>query len=98
MEPLWRVVIRNGTFPQVIRQGITTRQEADAIAERWQGSHSGNRGLLKHKDRGDYVEVERDHQSEREMAQRIADAKAGKPQTTIWQGEEQDLRRAGLIK
>lgn len=40
------------------------RTEAQAMAERWQGSYANHRGLLKHKDRGDWVEVRRDYQSE----------------------------------
>lgn len=50
------------------------------MAERWQGSHSGNRGLLKHKDRGDYVEVRRDYEREREINERIEQAHLGNPQ------------------
>ena len=41
------------------------KAEAEKMAERWQGSHAQHRGLLKHKDLGDWVEVKRDHDSER---------------------------------
>lgn len=65
--------------------GETGRRQAEAMAERWQGSHSGNRGLLKHKDRGDYVEAKRDHAMEREYAMRIDEAQRGNPQKITMQ-------------
>lgn len=40
------------------------KEEAEQMAERWQGSHAGHRGLLKHKDLGDWVEVVRDREAE----------------------------------
>lgn len=60
--------------------GDLGRQRAEQVAERWQGSHSGNKGLLKIKDRGDYVEVKRDYEREREYAERIDEAQRGNPQ------------------
>ena len=43
-----------------------SRTEAEAMAERWQGSKYKS-GLLKGGDKGDWVEVKRDHVSEREF-------------------------------
>lgn len=94
MPQFWMVVI-NGT--QVVKKAMTSRAEAEAMAERWQGSHSGNRGLLKHKDRGDYVEVKRDVQAEKEWAERVDAMKRGNPQRTVWEGPEDAMRQAGLI-
>lgn len=56
------------------------RQEADAMAERWQGSHGGYRGgsgLLKHKDKRDHVEVKPDHAANKEYEERYKTAKSG---------------------
>lgn len=69
---LFRVTLQGVT----VKKGMS-RPEADAMAERWQGSHSGNSGLLRIKDRGDHVEVKRDYDSEREFEERIKVAKAG---------------------
>ena len=70
---------------RVVLNGVTlfknmSRAEAEAKAEKWQGSHAGNRGLLKHKDRGDYVEVKRDHESERDFDEMYERLKDGQPQ------------------
>lgn len=65
-----------------------TRPEADAMAARWQGQHggySGGQGLLKHKDRGDWVEVKRDTAAEREFVERYKTLKAGDPQVMLMQ-------------
>lgn len=65
-----------------------TKGEADAMAERWQGQYSGysgGQGLLKHKDRGDWVEVKRDHLAEKEFGERYKTFKAGDPQTVVYQ-------------
>lgn len=65
-----------------------TRSEAEAMAERWQGQHGGYRGgqgLLKHKDRGDWVEVKRDVLAEREWDERFKTARAGDRQTITFQ-------------
>lgn len=64
-----------------------SKEEAEAMAERWQGQHSGfsgGQGLLKHKDRGDWVEVKRDTNAEKEMAERYQTFKAGDPQKTVY--------------
>lgn len=61
------------------------RHEAERMAERWQGSHSGNKGLLKHKDRGDYVEVRRDYAMEEDYARRVDEAQRGNPQKITMQ-------------
>lgn len=66
------------------RKGLT-KGEAEAMAERWQGSHAEHKGLLKHKDRGDWVEVRRDHASEREIDERMDEAQRGNPQRYIIQ-------------
>lgn len=60
------------TFFQVTLNGHPIKcrmekREAEAMAERWQGSHARNLGLLKHKDRGDHVEVSVDHDSGRDF-------------------------------
>ena len=62
-----------------------SREEADAFAERWQGSHSGNRGLLKHKDRGDWVEVKPDVDANKEFDERYKVAKAGDAQKVVYE-------------
>lgn len=82
--PRWAVYINNVLF----RRGFTGekgKREAEAMAERWQGSHSGNRGLLKHKDRGDYVEVRRDYAMEQEFNERAEAAQQGNPQKIVVQ-------------
>lgn len=71
----WRVTLNGVTVKKMM-----PRAEADAMAERWQGSHSsygGSSGLLRIKDRGDHVEVKRDYESEREIEDRIKVWKAG---------------------
>ncbi len=74
---------------KVTLNGVTLRKgflgasghcEALAMAERWQGSHSQGKGLLKHKDRGDYVEVKRDYEMEQEYAERYDAAQRGSRQ------------------
>lgn len=68
-------------------RGHMTRREADDMAARWQGSHCdyhGGSGLLKIKDRGDWVEVKRDHDAEKETLERLKVAKAGDPQRIIY--------------
>jgi hypothetical protein len=62
--------------------------EAEAMAERWQGSHGGYRGgsgLLKIADRGDHVEVKEDRQANREFDDRYKVAKAGERQTVNYE-------------
>ena len=72
-------------FFQVTLNGVPLRKrmskaDADAMAERWQGQHANGRGLLKHKDRGDWVEVKRDHDSERDFDDMYDTMKRGNPQ------------------
>ena len=65
-----------------------TRREADDMAARWQGSHcdyNGASGLLKIKDRGDWVEVRRDTSSEREVDERLKAAMSGDRQRLIFE-------------
>lgn len=57
-----------------------TKPAAEAMAERWQGERY-RKGLLKHADLGDWVEVRRDTVSEREFDRMYDDLKMGKPQT-----------------
>ena len=78
---LWRVTLNGVT----VRKNMT-RREADDMAARWQGSHCdyhGGSGLLRIKDRGDWVEVKRDDESMRERDERLKVARAGDPQTII---------------
>ena len=49
-----------------IKAHINSLKEAEAMAERWQGSKYKS-GLLKGGDKGDWVEVKRDHASERDF-------------------------------
>ena len=73
------VVLRKGFM------GDRGKREALAMAERWQGSHSQGKGLLKHKDRGDYVEVKRDLDMERDYDERVDVAQRGNPQRIVMQ-------------
>lgn len=68
-------------------RGYMSRARAEAKAEKWQGSYAGNRGLLKHKDRGDWVEVKRDYEYEREYNERLEVAQHGNPQRYAIQHE-----------
>jgi len=64
------------------------RREAEDMAARWQGSHcsyEGGSGLLKIKDRGDWVEVKRDYESEKDRDERVKIAKAGDRQRLIFE-------------
>ena len=64
------------------------RHEADAMAERWQGSHGGFKGgygLLKIKDKGDHVEVKVDHAANKEYEERYKVAKAGEMQKVVYE-------------
>ena len=65
--------------------GEAGRQAAEQMAERWQGSHSEGRGLLKIKDRGDYAEVRRDIAMEQDYADRLDEAQRGNPQRLVVQ-------------
>lgn len=69
------------------------KQEADAMAERWQGQHGGyhgGQGLLKHKDRGDWVEVKRDTAAEKEVLERYRASLAGERQTVVYHERIED--------
>lgn len=69
------------------------KEEAYAMAARWQGSHAsygGASGLLKTKDRGDWVEVKVDHAANKEFEDRWKTFKAGDPQTIIMQERVED--------
>ena len=83
-SPVYWMVCVNG-IPMF--RGYQSKEKADAKAERWQGSHSGNRGLLKHKDRGDWVEVKRDRAYENEYNERLDEAQRGNPQRYVIQHE-----------
>lgn len=58
--PEWYMVTFDG---QPLRQRMTFK-EACVMAERWQGSKYKS-GMLKGGDKGDWLEVKRDHASER---------------------------------
>ena len=85
MPEYWAVTV-NGT---ILFKGFKHRKEAEAKAEKWQGSRYKG-GLLKHKDYGDHVEVIRDKESERDFDERYATFKAGKPQRIIKEEYIQD--------
>jgi hypothetical protein len=73
------------------------RQEAEAIAERWQGSHGGYKGgygLLNIKDRGDYVEVKEDRAANAEFNERYKVAKAGDMQKINYEQRVESLSDA----
>ena len=65
-----------------------SKQEAEAMAERWQGSHGGyhgGSGLLKIKDRRDHLEVKPDHAANKEFNERYKEMRAGNPQKVVYQ-------------
>lgn len=76
-------VMLNGVVLRKGFMGAAGKQEAERMAERWQGSHSQGKGLLKHKDKGDYVEVRRDYEGEKDYAERIDVAQRGNPQRIV---------------
>ena len=83
MTELWMVTL-NGV---PVRKNML-RREAEDMAARWQGSHCdyrGGSGLLKIKDRGDWVEVKRDTASEKERDERLKVAKVGDRQRLIFE-------------
>lgn len=63
-------------------KGLTDRKDAEAKAERWQGQRY-RKGLLKHGDRGDHVEVKRDTSTERDFDERYQTWKDGTRQRII---------------
>lgn len=83
------MVTLNGVIFKRGFAGEQGRRAAEAMAERWQGSHSGNKGLLKHKDKRDYVECKRDYQMEAEFADRVDEAQRGNPQKIVMQYDTQ---------
>ena len=73
-----------------------SREEAYAMAERWQGSHGGyhgGSGLLKIKDRRDHLEVKPDHMANREFDERYKEMKAGNPQKVVFTQTVEDGQR-----
>ncbi len=69
------------------------KSEAMRMAERWQGQHggySGGQGLLKHKDRGDWVEVKRDVEAEKEVVERYKASLAGDRQRVVYHERIED--------
>lgn len=78
-------VTLNGCILRKGFMGDRGKREAEQMAERWQGSHSQGKGLLKHKDKGDYVEVKRDYDGEKDYAERIDVAQRGNPQRVVVQ-------------
>lgn len=80
-SPQYYMVTLNG----VPLRRCMRKVDADAMAERWQGSHAGSKGLLRHKDRGDWVEVKRDLESERDYNNRLDEAQRGNPQRLVVQ-------------
>ena len=77
--PIYYKVTLNGV---PLFKGITSIKDAYARAERWQGEKY-KRGLLKHADKGDHVEVSVDQETGRDFDERYADLKAGKYQRII---------------
>lgn len=59
-----------------------TKAQAEAKAEKWQGERY-KRGLLKHADKGDHVEIRLDTQTNKDFDERYAAMKAGKLQRII---------------
>ena len=77
--PVYYKVTLNGV---PLFKGIKDKKEAEARAERWQGEKY-KRGLLKHADKGDHVEVSIDKDAGKDFDDRYADLKAGKYQRII---------------
>lgn len=75
----------NGVMYKRGFMGSAGRRQAEQMAERWQGSHSQGKGLLKHKDKGDYVEAKRDYEMERDFAERVDVAQRDNPQRVVVQ-------------
>jgi len=63
-------------------KGIKSKVEAHATAERWQGERY-KRGLLKHADKGDHVEVKHDKATEKDFDERYQVYKDGSRQRVI---------------
>lgn len=84
MPQFWMVTL-NG---HPLKKRIASKAEADAMSERWQGQHANGRGLLKHKDRGDWVETKRDYDAERDFDEMYDTLKRGNPQRYVTIGGE----------
>ena len=83
-SPIYWMVTVNG---HPMFRGFQDKRKAEQKAEKWQGSHAGNRGLLKHKDLGDWVEVKRDFEYEKDYNERLDEAQRGNPQRYVIQHE-----------
>lgn len=73
------------------------KAEAEAMAERWQGSrggYHGGSGLLKQADRGDHVEVRVDREANKEFNERYKVAKAGDLQTVHYEQRAEEYHDA----
>jgi len=77
--PIFYMVTLNGV---PLFKGIKDEKLARAKAEKWQGEKH-KRGLLKHADKGDHVEVKRDLDTERDFDARYAAFKNGDRQRII---------------
>mgnify|MGYP001619901660 FL=1 len=75
----------NGVIYRRGFMGEAGKHTCEAMAERWQGSHSQGKGLLKHKDRGDYAESKRDYDMEKDYSERLEVAQSGNPQKIVAQ-------------
>ena len=74
-------------------RGRMSRAEADALAERYQGcsaTYGGAQrgGLLKHKDLGDYAEVFRDNEAEKQFNEDFDRMKRNDPHRVIVETHE----------
>jgi hypothetical protein len=69
--------------------GAVGKKEADAFAERWQGTRYKS-GMLKGGDKLDYFEVKRDHEAEKELKERMYQLKVGNPQKVTTQQYVED--------
>jgi len=89
-------------YYQVTLNGVPLKRwldkaEAEAMAERWQGSHGGYRGgsgLLKIADKGDHVEVKEDRGANQEFDERYKVAKAGERQVVNYEQRVESLADA----
>jgi len=85
VSPKQWCVTWNGT---ILFRGFTSWAEAAKKAEKWQGSYAEHRGLMKHGDKADHIEVKRDLAMEKEFDERADVARRGHPQkVTVILGE-----------
>ena len=82
------MVVWNGV---PIRKGLRSRAMANVIAEKWQGSYAHNKGLLKHKDKGDWIEVKRDSAAERDFDERYDVMLQGSRQRVVVQTDTDQI-------